>query len=198
MRIGSIEIEGVEKRFWFILGTVILLIGAGVYLWSNRPSPPPPNTMPAFDPKELPRLPDDWFDEQVKAYGLRTAASTDEFTAGYVANLGQPFRLKVMIPDQESAKERPSLSLRKDGWIFRPAIFLPPTQAQSQDDLQSRLDELSDGQPLMLGFPEGAQPAAEGGPYEIAGMLWWRSDAFNPPTDERELELPPAPIPASP
>lgn len=195
MRIGSRQIEGVEPRFFIFLGIVIALLGAGLYFWATRPEPPAPDMVPAFPPEELPALENNWLDEQIEAYGILPAADVYTFIDDYALNVGQPFRLKVMLPSVEEAGERADLSLRDSGWVFRPAIFLDPKRSYTAEGLQEVLGELIEGEPLMLGFPENAQPSAEGGAYEVAAMLYWWSDTLNPngiPADGEAY--PPAPV----
>lgn len=180
MRIGSRQIEGVEPRFFVFVGIVVALVAAGLYFWATRPEPPAPDMVPAFPPEELPKLQEGWLDDQIEAYGIVQAVSVPEFIDDYSVNVGQPFRLKVMLPPAEEAADRPDLSMRESGWVFRPAIFLDPKRSYTEDSLQEAVGELTEGEPLMLGFPENAQPSAEGGAYEVAALLYWWSDLLNP------------------
>lgn len=192
MKIGGVRITGVSKRFWYVAGGLGLFLALVFYLISSQPPPANPLVVPAFPPEKLEKQKPNWIEPYISAYGLRKPENFAAFTNNYSLNLGLPFRFRVAIPEQETLLQRPSLNVQKYGYQFVPSVFLDPTLSVSSDDLVNLEEELISGQPLVVGFPQGATPAA-GQAYEVTGLLYWNSDQLKRPTGE-EAEALTAPV----
>jgi hypothetical protein len=194
MKIGNKRIKGVSKRFWFLIAGIILFF---VLLFSFLPSEEQvdPFVTPAFNTQELPGLQPDWIDPYISTYGLRRPENEETaFLNNYSTNVGLPFKFQVYIPSEEASAERPSLKVEKFGWSFSPAVFLNPFTPVSGEDYANLEGAVTEGSPLLLGFPSGNTPT-RGRPYEITGLLYWNSDVLNPPTvEESDSGFSPAPV----
>lgn len=186
MNIGGQQVTGFSAKFWIIIGAVGLLLILAAYLYFTKPPPPDPYVTPAATQSEVSSWSDvsnrGWWKERVNAYGLKSASYSD-LTTNYAANLGQPVRFKVFVPSDDVLGERPSLQTNKFGWNFRPGVYIDPTAPQSEDSIADLSDQITEGTPIVLGFPESVNIAA-GAPYEVSGLLYWTSNQLNPPSAE--------------
>jgi hypothetical protein len=185
MKIGNKRIKGVSKRFWFLVAGIVLFF---ILVFTFLPSEEQvdPFVTPAFSSQELSRLQPDWIDPYISTYGLKRPENEETaFINNYSLNVGTPFKFQVYIPTEEAATERPSLQVEKFGWSFSPAIFLNPFTPINSENYANLEEGVTQGNPLVLGFPSGNTPT-RGRPYEITGLLYWNSDLLSPPTTEEQ------------
>src|ERR1039458_3149321 len=123
MRFGNIRIKGVSKRFYFILGALVLLLIASQAFKST----PPVQTNPAVDPVfalsklNSPALQKSgWTGNFISAYGLQHPSQMGDFVGtNYPLNLGAAVRFKVYLLDPTTtASTRPDLYLHENGYTF--------------------------------------------------------------------------------
>lgn len=172
----------IRARFWVILGAIIVLIAGFVWFKGQQPEPYDPLTQPAFSPSKLGKLGDSWIDPYISYFGVRDP-ETSAPIANLTENLGTPFRFRVLLPSVQDASTRPDLNLIKYGWQFQPAVFLPPTEAITENLVSEKLGDLENGTPIMMGFPRGSVPTG-GGFYEITGLLYWHSILLKGPSQD--------------
>jgi hypothetical protein len=183
MRVGSVRITGVSKRFYGVLGGVVALIILLIILGGSKSKAPNPYLTPAFAPSELSSSAlqsSGWSGSLISANGLfQPTASTELTGEGYAAHLGLPMRFKVYLFDSSTVQQsRPDLIFQKNGYVFEPAEFLPPDEPVSINSLTSSTNTLPP-QPIELGFREDDAPPPNTA-YEVTGLLWYRTDLFNP------------------
>jgi hypothetical protein len=194
VRIGGYRIEGVSRRFWWILGAFAAFVLFCLYLLASRPAPSNPLVDPAFPTAKLSRLDADWIGPYVSQYGLQRPETASSFTTNFGANVGLPFRFRAYIPSPEVLQQRKNLNLIKYGWTFVPSIFIDPTETLTPDELAQGEQIVQNGQPLVLGFRQAKTPAP-GRAYEMTGLLYWNSNQLKPPGDEQAgSELPNSPV----
>ena len=212
------RVTGLSRRFYAIIGALIVLTAAAFTVLKPDPAPVfDPMTCPLFALDDHPLagceqsnvnahrgdtlagLKPGWSAWYKRAGGVNGRVnSTDTFTGeNYVPNLGKLMRLKVYLPPIDQAQSmRPDLSRRTRGWTFVPATLIRGDQvhdlaALGADAAKAITGDDGSVKPLMLGFRDSDLPApgAEGAAFEVTAMLYWRSDRLNPSPDAAGLNV---------
>jgi hypothetical protein len=191
-----------ERRFWIIIGLALIGIVA-IIIISGRGTDPAQERLanPAVTPEgraiNLSALAgaNNWLEEYISYQGgLFEPQEFTPFTQLSVYS-GVPFKTQVLIPSRSVVQSaRPELLFTKEGWDFYPALFLTPEIGISEDLLAQKNKELNDGQPLLLGFPQGSFPgiSEEKGfaLKEITGLLYGHNAMLDPNYSGQQLLAP--------
>ena len=174
----------IKARFWVILGGVVLVLFTIFYLKSNQDEPYNPIQEPYFPVSKLPKVAQDpnWMQPFISSYGIQEPQDYSAIEA-LSANAGYPFKVRVYIPSQEDALDRPDLSAVQYGWRFVPAVFLDPSETLTKEALPNKTNELTAGVPMVIGFPEQSA-LTQGSPYEVTGLLYWHSAPLIPADEQ--------------
>lgn len=209
MRIGGYYIKGISKRFWIILLAFVFLLFMIITMWPKSEDP-----MAAWMSGEVSMA-------QALEDGTTAADLEKEFCperdacinafskpASYLeseANLAQPFRLRVFVPDpniivpddtNKALKDRRaslfSTRFSEQGWNFQPAVLLGydgldtatfqegfDTQGLSQTVAEAFVvgsdNQLGSGE-LVLGLNQPTGVAP--GIYDLDGVLYGMSNGL--------------------
>lgn len=197
MRIGPYRFS---PRFLIVLGAVVVGIVVGVsILPSNNSQQKALQALytPALSPSAFSQLQPGWTGRYQSAFGLHRPVSANDFLgANFVPAVGEIMKLEVVpLGDTSNNTGLGSYSFRLNGFVFMPAVFIPPDTPTTVQDLQSSVDPSSINF-IQLGFPAAAVPQA-GVPISVTAMMWGRSDVLRtavPNRGQSEQAGPAAPV----